>query len=82
MHDVLMLITYFDVYRVRLRELRKDDSGASGIETAIITAVLAGIAITLTVVIVNRIRGQAACIEGGAEVCGQGGGGGGGPAAP
>lgn len=82
MNDILMLMTYFDVYRSRLREARRDDSGASGIETAIITAVLAGIAITLTVVIVNRIRGQAACIEGGAETCGQGGGGGGAPAAP
>lgn len=82
MNDILMLVTYFDVYRVKLREARRDDSGASGIETAIITAVLAGIAITLTVVIVNRIRGQAACIEGGAETCDQGGGGGGGPAAP
>ena len=75
MTDILMLVTYFDVYRTRLREVRRGDTGASGIETAIITAVLAGIAITLTVVIVNRIRGQAACIEGGVEDCGQGGGG-------
>jgi len=64
--------------RSRLRGALGDDTGASGIETAIITAVLAGIAITLTIVIVGRIQGQADCIEQGVEACAQGGA----PAAP
>lgn len=68
--------------RARVRALRGDESGASGIETAIITAVLAGIAITLTIVIVQRIQGQSTCIASGAQTCAQGGGGGGAPAAP
>lgn len=82
MYDVQLLMTYFGTYYARLQEVRRSDRGASGIETAIITAVLAGIAITLTIVIVNRIKGQATCIETGAETCGQSGGGGGGPKAP
>ncbi len=71
MNDIALLLTYFAIYRDRLRDARRDDSGASGIETAIITAVLAGIAIFLTAAIVSRIRGQATCISGGAETCGQ-----------
>lgn len=71
MNDLALLLTCFAFYRDRLRAARRDDSGASGIETAIITAVLAGIAIFLTAAIVARIRGQATCITGGTEVCGQ-----------
>ncbi len=71
MYDVQLLLSFFATYHDRLRELRRDERGASGIETAIITAVLAGIAITLTIVIVNRIRGQATCISGGTTTCGQ-----------
>lgn len=82
MNDIALLLTFFGTYADRLRANRRGDRGASGIETAIITAVLAGIAITLTIVIVNRIRGQADCITAGTVDCAQGGGGGGAPAAP
>lgn len=80
MHDVQRLLAFLAHYPTRFKELRRGDRGASGIETAIITAVLAGIAITLTIVIVGRINGQASCISSGAQTCGQGGGGA--PAAP
>lgn len=74
------ILAWFDVRRAQMR--LNGQRGASGIETAIITAVLAGIAITLTVVIVQRVKGQADCIKTGAETCQQGGGGGGAPAVP
>lgn len=80
MSDVQRLLAYLGSCPARFRDLLRGDKGASGIETAIITAVLAGIAITLTIVIVNRINGQATCISGGQQTCGQGGGGGGGGA--
>lgn len=67
--EIQMLLTAFGFYKDRLREVRRDDSGASGIETAIITAVLAGIAITLTVIIVGVITKKGDCIASAKTTC-------------
>ena len=67
--DVQILLTYLSIYKTRLDTVRRGDSGASGIETAIISAILAGIAITIAGIIVTRITSRGQCIANGTTTC-------------
>lgn len=67
--ELQFLLVAFSLQRARFEVARRSDSGASGIETAIISAILAGIAITIAGIIVTRITSRGECIASGTETC-------------
>ena len=61
MSEVRYLHTVWNYYLARLHDAR-DESGAISTETAIITAILAGLAITVGAIIVTKVTTKAESI--------------------
>ena len=61
MSELIVIQTWFNVYLDRLKALRADERGMTT-ETVIITAVLAGLALAATAIIVGKVKGKASSI--------------------
>lgn len=62
MGEIAYLTTLWSYYVGRLHEARDDETGAFTTEAAIITAVLAGLALAVGAVIVAKVTGKAESI--------------------
>ncbi len=62
MGEVTYLTTLWRYYLVRLHESRDDETGAFTTETAIVTAILAALALAVGAIIVTKVTAKAESI--------------------
>ena len=62
MNEIDYLTSLWDYYLVRLRDSRDDETGAMTTETAIMTAILAALAIAVGAIIVSKVTSKAESI--------------------
>lgn len=62
MSELSYLASLWDYYVVRLHESWDDETGAMTTETAIITAILASLALAVGAIIVTKVTGKAESI--------------------